>query len=650
MLISPQQSSFNITFAPHPELMKSYLSAVLLAIPVMTVGLLSQDSSFWNYLNPPDQQTEEFDHRHLLEFTHYVEMDDGIKLAVNVYLPEDHQAGEKLPTVLYQTRYWRAIGFKWPFNKRMKMVPSTENFDPLDFVHYGYALVSVDVRGSGASYGLKTLTLPDIREVMDSKQMVQWITEQPWSDGNVGSTGISYIGNTALYQLIDPHPNLKAIAPLYSVFDLYDDVSAPGGIYFHQFISSYGDFCETLDRNTLPPWRRSFKTDLATYGVQRVDGHSKKDFDEIIQDHQCNMYHRTEGGTAEFMDDTTTLNGYLNVNDVLSPHFFIKEMKQSKIPIYSWSGWWDAAFQHSAIKQFINLDNGQHLLRLGPWNHGGGANVSPAQANRSAFDDVKEVARFFDHHLKGIDNGLYDEPRVKYYTIGADEWRNAETWPPESRTRTMFLADSGRAKWAAPTITSSFSEYAVDTTHGMGDDCRWNFSTSHYGITYSDRAWQDSITLSFTGPELSEDLEVTGHPVVTVHLQSDRPDGSIFVYLEDVDEFGNAWSVTEGQLRLIHRSVQGSAPYYQDCVPYHSYTKKDSEPMDPAKVETIVMDLYPTSHLFRKGHKLRVRLAGTDSYNFKNLFKGDEANWKVYHDAERASSISLPIVTSSLAN
>ena len=66
------------------------------------------------------------------------------------------------------------------------MVPSTDNFDPLDFVHYGYALVSVDVRGSGASYGLKTLTLPDIREVMDSKQIVQWIAEQSWSDGKVG--------------------------------------------------------------------------------------------------------------------------------------------------------------------------------------------------------------------------------------------------------------------------------------------------------------------------------------------------------------------------------------------------------------------------------------------------------------------------------
>lgn len=630
--------------------MKSYLSALLLAIPVFSTGLLMQDSSLWEHVKTHEEKPEEFDHRNLQEYTHYVEMDDGVKLAVNVYLPEDHKTGDKLPTVLYQTRYWRAIGFKWPFNKRMKMVPSTDNFDPLDFVHYGYALVSVDVRGSGASYGLKTLTLPDIREVMDSKQMVQWITEQSWSDGNVGSTGISYIGNTALFQLIDPHPNLKAIAPLYSVFDLYDDVSAPGGIYFHQFISSYGDFCETLDRNTLPPWRRSFKTSLATYGVQRVDGHSKKEFDEIIQDHQCNLYHRTEGGTAEFMDDTTTLNGYLNVQDVLSPHFFIDEIKAANVPIYSWSGWWDAAFQHSAIRQFINLDNGQNLLRLGPWNHGGGANVSPTKANRSNFNDVAEVARFFDYHLKGIDNGLYDEPRVNYYTMGKDEWQASDSWPPESRTRTLFLNGEGKANWSVDKSSTALSGHSVDTTHGMGDDCRWNFSTSHHGITYSNRDWQDSISLGFTSEELDQEMEITGHPVVTIHLQSDQPDGSVFVYLEDVDEYGNAWTVTEGQLRLIHRKVQSSAPHYPDCVPYHSYTRMDSMPMDSSAVEKIVMDLYPTSHLFKKGHRIRVRLAGTDSYNFKNLYPQGGANWKVYHDEERASSIALPVIASSLAN
>ena len=174
-------------------------------------------------------------------------------------------------------------------------------------------------------------------------------------------------------------------------------------------------------------------------------------------------------------------------------------------------------FQHSAVKQFINLDNGQNLLRLGPWNHGGGANVSPSVANRSAYDDVKEVARFFDYHLKGIENGLYDEPRVKYYSMGADEWHSNETWPPESRTRTLFLADSGMAEWNS-SGSSGFTSYSVDTTHGMGDDCRWNFSTAHHGITYSNRAWQDSITAGFTGMELDEDLEVTGHPVVTIHL------------------------------------------------------------------------------------------------------------------------------------
>ena len=85
-------------------------------------------------------------------------------------------------------------------------------------------------------------------------------------------------------------------------------------------------------------------------------------------------------------------------------------------------------------------------------------------------------------------------------------------------------------------------------------------------------------------------------------------------------------------------------------MPYHSYTKVDSEAMNSQKVETVVMDLYPTSHVFKKGHRIRVRIAGTDTYNFKNLYPNGGANWKIYHDKELSSSVALPVVTSSLAN
>ncbi|MGB1319119.1 MAG: CocE/NonD family hydrolase, partial [Flavobacteriales bacterium] len=365
--------------------------------------------------------------------------------------------------------------------------------------------------------------------------------------GNVGATGVSYIGNTALYALYNQHPNLKAIVPTYSVWDLYDDVSAPGGIYFHQFISMYAKFCEALDQNTIPAHRNKGKNKLS-YGVERVKGFSKKDMEPIWKNHSCNHYHRTEGGTAEYMDDVFTVNGLFRVQDVLSPHLFEDKIKGADAAIYSWSGWWDAGFAHSAIKQYINLDNGKNRMRLGPWNHGGGANVSPSVAAASQYDDVKEIVRFFDYHLKEIDNGLEDSPRIHYYTMGENVWKTSDVWPIEAERNQLYLSEKS-AGWSEPTNAESFTSYKVDTTHSLGKDCRWNFDTSHTGVSYADPASEDSITTIFTAETLTEDIEVTGHVQVNLHLKSATPDGSVFAYLEDVDEDGNVWKVTDGQFR-----------------------------------------------------------------------------------------------------
>lgn len=574
--------------------------------------------------------------------TYYVTMDDGIRLAVNVYLPKGLKKGEKIPAILFQTRYWRGIGLKWPFSGLVDMVPHTANFPVLEFPKYGYGLVTVDVRGTGASEGSKTLTMCDIREVMDSNNMIDWVVEQQWCNGNVGATGVSYIGNTALFASYNQHPNLKAIVPTYSLWDIYDDVSAPGGIYFHQFISQYGDFCESLDQNIIPESRNARGAKLS-YGVERVKGYSKKDMEAIVAHHTCNHYHRTEGGTAEFMDDKFTLNGDFRVKDVMSPHQFEDKIKGSGVAIYSWSGWWDAAFSHAAIRQFINLDDGRNRLRIGPWNHGGGANVSPNMATASEHDDVKEIVRFFDFHLKGMDNGLDKSPRVYYYTMGENVWKTSNTWPVPAERKPLYLTSNGFAGWNASEDVESLTPYRVDTTHTVGLDSRWSFDTNRTGITYSDASSEDSITVVFTLAELTEDMEITGHPQVNLYLKSSTEDGSVFVYLEDVDENGNVWKVTDGQFRFVHRKLHDTPPHYEDVVPYHSFLKVDALPMDTSKVEFVSFDMLPTSHLFQKGHKIQIRLAGTDLENFKNLYPNG-SSWEIHHDAEHPTNIDLPIV------
>ena len=143
-------------------------------------------------------------------------------------------------------------------------------------------------------------------------------------------------------------------------------------------------------------------------------------------------------------------------------------------------------------------------------------------------------------------------------------------------------------------------------------------------------------------------MEITGHPQVNLYLKSATEDGSVFAYLEDVDENGKVWKVTDGQFRFIHRKVLEEPPHYLDVVPYHSFNHDDAMPMDTSKVEFVSFDMLPTSHLFKKGHKIQIRLAGVDTYNFKMLYPNGGA-WEIHHDAEHPSHVELPVVDRNVA-
>jgi len=226
---------------------------------------------------------------------------------------------------------------------------------------------------------------------------------------------------------------------------------------------------------------------------------------------------------------------------------------------------------------------------------------------------------------------------------GENVWKSTDAWPPFPKSgSTLFLNENGVANWTSEEVKKGSVRYVVDTTHTVGEiDCRWNFNTLDYGVTYSDRTSQDSITLTFTSPELTSDMEVTGHPQLDLYLRNYTLDGAVFVFLEDVDEHGNAWNVTDGQIRLIHRKVLDDDVHYVDCVPVHGYRTTDAEPMDTTKVELVSLDLLPTSHLFQKGHRIRIRLAGADATNFKNMYE-EEAEWRVHFGEDFPSKIYLP--------
>jgi hypothetical protein len=247
--------------------------------------------------------------------------------------------------------------------------------------------------------------------------------------------------------------------------------------------------------------------------------------------------------------------------------------------------------------------------------------------------------------LKEIDNGFADEPPVRYFTMCSEQWRSATSWPPEATNLDLYLSGGGSLTLAPARELEASDQHAVAIDATSGTSSRWVSYVNIAGarIGYPDRREQDERAITYTSAPLEEDREVTGHPLVTIYLASDQPSGQFFVYLEDVTPTGEVVYVTEGQLELQHRGLSTAPAPYALVTPYRSFARADAEPLTPGAVEQITVDLWPTSYLFRKGHRIRVALAGADVDNFASP-EGPAPNWRIFRDARRPSRITLPVV------
>jgi len=570
--------------------------------------------------------------------TGYITMSDGVQIAYDLYLPKGWK-GEGLPTLLHQTRYWRAPDLRWPFSMFSDGLLGPMGNMIKEIVNQGYAIVNVDSRGSGASFGERQHPWT-ANETRDGAEIVDWIIASPWSNQNVGAVGVSYSGTTAEFLSFNQHPNLKAVVLMYSLYDVYEDIAYPGGIFHEFFVNNWGQFNADLDANKLP--RGGLLAQLLVKGVRRVKVPQKhKTFNQAIRDHAVNRNVDEIARGLEFRDQT--FNDKDETVDVFSPHQYANKINNCETAVYSYTGWWDGSYQHAGIKRHINLDNPKNKLIIGPWEHGGRFNCSPANPTKTGFGHIGEILKFFDYHLKGVDNGLYEEPRVHYFTMNEEQWKSDASWPPAHRPTALYFAANNQLSFTAtndvlPTI------YQVDTTAKTGDYSRWK---SVIGMlktpnVYPDRIEQDKKLLCYTSQPLEADIEVTGHPVVTLYLSSDQPDGNFHVYLEEVLPDGSVHLITEGLLRGIHRNLSATGPLAKDAVPQRNYFESDIAPLVKNQVTELKFDLLPTSYLFKKGTKIRIALAGADQSHFSVMHKSTPV-WKVYHSTEYPTHIELPV-------
>lgn len=569
----------------------------------------------------------------------YVTMRDGVKIAVSVYTPRRMDSTEGLPTILLQTPYHRATDFRFPWNL-LKPPPSGPSPNTKPLVRAGYAYVTVDVRGTGASFGHRE-TLFSADEVQDGVKIVDWIVAQSWSNGVVGVEGVSYNGTAAEHLLAQRHPAVKAALLQFSLYDAYAEIIFPGGIFADNFVRTWADYAYHLDRNQLgallgPQYDKFFT------GVWPVDGPlGKADLRAAVAEHEKNFDPYATLKSVTFKDDQAGAFSPL----AMSTYPLQDRIRTSGVPIFSVSGWLDGAYPYAAIKRFMTTATPGSKLMIGPWDHGGRQNISPCKTGAGGtFDSAALARQFFDYTLKGLKTAYADLPPVSYFTQCAEQWRQDVQWPPAATNADYYLAADGELAGAALDNQQEYDSYTVDPTTSSGIRSRWisYVNTGRVAIGYDDRAQEAQKLLTYTSPILKADMEVTGHPEVTLHMASSESDGQLFVYLEDVAPDGRVTYVTEGQVRLLHHRLSDKTLPYQQPTRYRSFEKADAAAMTPGKVTEVVLDLWPTSYLFRAGHRVRLSIAGADRDNF---IKPDTTpTYQVYRGGQTSSRLRLPVV------
>src|SRR5262245_2890216 len=564
----------------------------------------------------------------MIKRSFYLTMRDGVKIATDLILPKELPPGEKIPAILYQTRYWRTGDGQGPsqFEGRFQRL----------FSSHGYAVVFVDVRGTGASFGKWRYPWSG-DEIKDAGQVVDWIVSQPWSNGKVGAYGDSYMGTTAELLTVANNPAVKAVIPRFNEFDVYQDTAFPGGVPAEWFLAEWNSMVRRLDSNTSPGGQ-----------VKPVDeDRDRRLLQQAVAEHSSNPDFLAASREITYRDDKVSVWG-ASMDD-FSVHNFRERIEKSGAAIYAWGSWLDEGTADAVIKRFLTIKNPQSAV-IGPWSHGGlfhGSPYLPADALNSPNLMAQWIAclRFFDHYLKGIGVAPASEKELVYYTMGEEKWKTTNVWPPPgSTTRRWYLSADYKLAETAASADSGADNYTIDFEATTGGANRWRTGMTAGDVKYGDRDREDSRLLRYTSGPLAEDIEITGHPIVTLYVTSTGQDGAYFVYLEDVDESGKVTYVTEGVLRAIHRKISTDPPPYTAPAPYHSFRKIDGMEMAPGDIAELKFGLLPTSVLVRKGHRLRIAIAGHDKSIFARIPASGTPTISVERNRRRPSRIDLPVI------
>ncbi|MBY6113498.1 CocE/NonD family hydrolase [Mameliella alba] len=484
--------------------------------------------------------------------TVWITMPDGARLAARLWLP-DGARDTPVPCILEYI----------PYRRRDRTRMRDESMHPL-FAEAGYASIRVDIRGYGDSDGLAEDEYSH-QEMQDGHNVVQWIAEQDWCDGNVGMFGKSWGAYNAFQVASTRPPALKAIIPVMGTDDRWrEDIHFYGGCLANDNFW-WGTIMQLY--NAMPPDPQIVGADRwLDMWRDRLNG--AQFWPAMWLEHQTHDEMWRRGSICENYDDV-------------------------QVPVYFFGGWADL-FRDTPFRIAENL-KGPVKVMMGPWAH-----LYPHEgipAPRADF--VGEAIRFWDHWLKGKDTGLMDEPPLRFFLQESvapagmhkardGRWIEEASWPsPNVSDQTMWLNDGTLD--AAPAAGEALSVCSPQTFGGAGGDM---CSFAIPGDMAIDCRTDAGGALQFKGAPLEAPLDILGQPSLSLKLSADRPQGFVAALLVDEAPDGAQTLLARGFCNLTHRNGD-----------------MDPTPVTPGEEMAVTVPLYGTGCRVLPGHRIVVQIA-----------------------------------------
>jgi putative CocE/NonD family hydrolase len=331
----------------------------------------------------------------------------------------------------------------------------------------------------------------------------------------------------------------------------------------------------------------------------------------------------------------------------------IAELRRVALPARVSASWMDGTTAESALRRFTSLPDVPMEVFIGAHTHSSGLHADPFE--RKPFQTAKPTAEEqYGADVAFVQRALAGEAigrTVRYVVLGTDTWKSTHVWPPEG-VEPMVVHFSRTALVTEPSPARGERSYRVDPTTSSGVFTRWAAQTGS-PVYYGDQRFAPGKRLIFDGQNVTHDTEIVGAPELCLVMRSDQTDGIVLAYLEDVAPDGRVTYLTEGELRLLHRKTGGRA-----CDPapgtIRSFAQADAAPVKPGELMEIELPLLPTAALLRRGHHLRLALAGADAgprrpMEFSNpgtdtfpMLSDVPATWSVSYGGVHGSRLMVP--------